>query len=220
MFEMNPNSPNPLSVKIDANPVFAGLDDFLKGLERLFFADATAKVWVSANGSQDLVLHIKSPIQLLEVLHHHRRGHWGARPTRDDGARVSRLEEMLQILESRNGRPVDIEELSLELNDILIVIRKSGLRSIAGEFDLLLESLAAHFVYLTQGMRQMPYEIYIPVVEEGEFPLAPAKDATASDFYAYWGVYFETEDDARIYDLRTRKILDSTSLEFYSPLVR
>ena len=220
MREMNPNSPNPLSVRIDANPVFSGLDDFLKGLERLFFAEATAKVWMSANGSQDLVLHIKSPIQLLEVLHHHRRGLWGAPTTDEAGARVSRLEEMLQAFESHNGRPVDIEELSLELHDILIVIRKSSFHSIAREFDLLLESLAAHFVYLTQGMQQMPYEIYIPVMEEGESRQGSAPHSGASDFYAYWGVYFEAEEDARIYDLSARKMIDSASLEFDSPIVR
>lgn len=220
MREMNPNSPDPLSVKIDANPAFCGLDDFLKGLERLFFADATAKIWMSANGTQDLVLHIKSPIQLLEVLHHHRRGHWGALPPHSEGACVSRFEDMLQTLEARNGRPVDIEELSLELNDILIVIRKNGRRSIVREFDQLLETLAAHFVYLTQGMRRMPYEIYIPVLEDRAFLQAPAMDSGISDFYAYWAVYFEAEDDARIYDLSTRKILESASMEFDSPAAR
>lgn len=220
MRERNPNPPNPLSVKIDESPVISGLDEFMKGLERLFFAEASAKIWLSANGAQDLVLHIKSPIPLLEVLHHHRLGRWGAFRTESARVQISKLQEMLQTLEVRNDRPVDIEELSLELNDILIVIRKSGVHSIAGEFDQLLESLAAHYVYLTQGLQQIPYEIYIPVAEEGTLPRALPPDSRVPDFYAHWGVYFESEEDARIYDLGTRTLLGNTSLEFESPMVR
>ena len=143
MRETNPNSLNPLSVKIDTNPVFSGLDEFMKGLERLFFAEATAKSWMSENGSEDLVLHISSPICLLEALHHHRRGHWGAIPSAGTGAGISRLEEMLRALEACNGRPVEIEELSLELKDVLVVVRRNHSQSISREFDLLLETLAA-----------------------------------------------------------------------------
>lgn len=220
MRERNPNPPNPLSVKIDESPVISGLDVFMKGLERLFFAEASAKVWMPGNCAHDLVLHVKSPIPLLEVLHHHRLGRWGAFPTHSAGARVSKLQEMLQTLEARNDRPVDLEELSLELKDILIVIRKSGSHSIAREFDQLLESLAAHYVYLTQGLQQIPYEIYIPVAEEGALPQAASPDTRVPDYYAYWGVYVDSEEDARIYDLGTRTLLDNTSLEFESPMVR
>ena len=220
MRERNPNPPNPLSVKIDESPLLCGLDEFMKGLERLFFAEASAKIRMSGNGAQDLLLHVNSPIPLLEVLHHHRLGRWGAFPTYSAGVRVTRLQEMLQTLEAQNDRPVDIEELSLELNDILLVIRKSSFHSIAREFDQVLESLAAHYVYLTQGLQQIPYEIYIPVVEEGELPQATTPDSRVPDFYSHWGVYFESEEDACIYDLGTRALLDNTSLEFESPVVR
>lgn len=214
MREMNPNSPNPRSVRTETHPSLTGLDDFLKGLERLFFAEANVKIWISGEGLQDLVVYIKSPIRLLEALHHHQRGHWGAFPAPGPAGCAGPLEALVQTLEERNDLPVDIEELSLELNDMLIVIRKSGARSIAREFDRLLENLAAHFVYLTRGMLELPYEIYIPVVEDEGMTPAPGLHASPSDFYAYWGVYFESEPDARIYDLSARKLLDSTSLRF------
>jgi len=220
MRETNPNFPNPLSVKIDANPAFFGLDEFQKGLERLFFAQATIKVWNSGQGMRDLVLHLKSPIRFVEVLHHHRKGHWGAHSGSGREAGTSRLEEMLQTLESGNNRPVDIEELCLELHDIVLVIRKCGTRSIAREFDHLLETLAAHFVYLTQGMVEMPYEIYIPVVEETGIAEHSPRACGVSDFYGYWGVYFDSEADGLIYDLRGRKILDQASLHFDSQTSR
>lgn len=219
MREMNPNFPNPLPVKIEEDSVFSGLEDFLKGLERLFFAEATAKIWMSESGSRDLVLHVSSPIHLPEALRRHRRGHWGRVPEGGMEYGVTGLEEMLQTIEKCNGRPVDIEELSLELDGTLIVVRKSGFRSIAREFDFLMETLAAHLVYLTRGMLEMPYEIYIPVVEE-VFPEASPPASNVSELYGFWGVYFESEPDARIYDVREQQILDCTSFLLDGPTAR
>ncbi len=195
----------------------SGLPEFLKNLERFFFAEASAKFWIAEDGAQDLVLHLRSPLQLLEVLHHHRQGYWGTSLLNKTALNSTRLEELLQGLERCSGRLVDIEELSLELNDVLIVIRKSGLHSIFREFDRLLECLAAHIVYLTNGLQQMPYEIYIPALEEREVlhTVAPARDV--SDLYGFWAVYFENEIDGFVYDLGTRQTLEGTRLLYGNP---
>lgn len=117
----------------------------------------------------------------------------------------------------QNIRDVDIEELSLELNDILIVIRKSGPHSIPREFDHLLETLAAHFVYLTNGLQEIPNEIYIPAIEEKEVFYSVTHANDVSDFYGFWAAYFDTEVDARIYDLKARQTLAGTTLHYGNP---
>lgn len=219
MRESNPNFPRNKTLPIGSHPSLSGLGDFLKDLERIFFAEASVTCWPGENGREDLVLHLNSPLLLLEVLHHHRRGHWGTAPGSRSTTSRTRLEELLQALEQSNNSTVDIEELSLELSDILLVIRKSGPGSIPREFDRLLETLGAHYVYLTNGLQQMPYEIYIPALEEGDPPRSDAPEAQVSDFYGYWAAYFETEIDARIYDLDARQCLAGAKLHYGSPPV-
>lgn len=215
----NSKFPRQQTVQIGSPLPLSGLHDFLKDLERFFFAEASAKFWIAQDGAQDLVVHLASPLRLPEVLHHHRRGHWGTGHLNKKTAGTTRFEELVFGLEARNTRPVDIEELTLELEDIMLVIRKCGTHSIPREFDRLLETLAAHFVYLTGGLEQMPNEIYIPALEEREVyhTAAPANDA--SDLYGYWAAYFDNEVDARIYDLGARQTLSGTSLVYgNSPL--
>ena len=217
MCDSNSKFPRQQTAQIGSPLPLSGLPEFLKNLERFFFAEASAQFWIAEDGAQDLVLHLRSPLQLLEVLHHHQQGYWGTRLVNKTAWHATRLEGLVQGLERCSGRLVDIEELSLELNDVLIVIRKSGPHSISREFDRLLQSLAAHIVYLTNGLQQMPHEIYIPALEEGEVIHTVTPPTDVSDLYGFWAVYFENEIDGYVYDLGARQTLEGSRLLYGNP---
>lgn len=205
---MRTNFPYDLSLKMDSNPSLPGLDIFLKSLERIFFAESEVKLVSGKTGENQLILNLRCHLTLVDVLYHFRQGHWG--PCKDAAccsAENDHLKARLEHLQKRNTQPVDIEEVNLELEDVLIVIRSTGPGSIAGEIIGLFQALGAHYVHYTKGLQAVPYEIYIPVKETAS-PAHQAPSGNPSDaFYNYWAVYYEDSVDAKIYSLKQRQIL-------------
>jgi len=206
--EMQTNFPYDLSLKMDSNPSLPGLDDFLRSLERIFFAESEVKLVSGKTGENQLILNLRCRLSLLDVLYHFRKGNWGHCGNPECcSAENDHLKVQLENLQNRNTQPVDIEEVNLELEDVLIVVRSTGPGSIAGEIIRLFEALGEHYVHYTKGLQAIPYEIYIPVKESVSSASQPPSHHSADAFYNYWAVYYEDSVDARIYSLRQRQIL-------------
>jgi hypothetical protein len=68
-------------------------------------------------------------------------------------------------------------------------------------------------VYFTKKFTETPYEIYIPVFEEDHFEndtkLKNIRigNNNKKDYFEYWGLYFDSEKDAVIYDLKNKSII-------------
>ncbi|MBC2840739.1 hypothetical protein [Robiginitalea sp. SC105] len=194
---------------MDSNPSLPGLEDFLRSLERVFFAESDVKLVAGKNGENQLILNLRCRLGILDVLYHYRQGTWGyTSPDTCPGGETDHLTVLLQHLQNQNSKTIDLEEINLELDDMLIVIRSIGPNSIALELENIFTALGKHYVHYTQGLAAMPYEIYIPVIETAPTaPVLPGEENPFHKFYDYWAVYYESDTDARIYSLKQRQLL-------------
>lgn len=202
-----------LSIRLDENPALRGLDDFKRNLEKDYYSQALIRS-CSQNGDQGhLVIEMQCPFNIEELLFHLKRGNWGAGELDisciDGGNYLAKRVWQLQQL---NDIQIEIEELALLLNDATLVIKNIYQHSIEIELDQILAALGAHYPHFTKGLNEAPYEIYIPVIEETLIPTQPieSKPHTKAQnpvYLRHWGLYFDSKEDAVIYDLRSRSFI-------------
>ncbi|WP_293295069.1 hypothetical protein [Allomuricauda sp.] len=194
-----------------------GLDDFLRVLEKYFFA--TAKVICrhdSKNHSTNLVIDLHHNFGIGECLRHFNNGDWGnynfVEETHSDISKS--LDKALEILNNKSPYPMDILELSLHFKDTSIVITRLHKNSILEEASNILTALGKHFVYFTKGLTEMPYEIFVPVFEDNNAAIQKKTSTlrTKCGYYDYWGLYFDKgqKHKALIYSLRKKKLFDES----------
>ncbi len=201
-----------LSIRLDDNPAIKGLDDFKRNLEKDYFSQALVRS-CSQNGDKgNLVIEMECPFELEELLFHLKRGNWGASEiyiNSIDGGNF--LAKRVWQLQQQNDIPIEIEELSILLKNATLVIKKIYQHSIEIELDQILAALGAHYDHFTGEFNQAPYEIYIPVIEEQIIPKQPISEVSPKNtrpvYLRYWGLYFDSEEDAVIYDLRNRSFI-------------
>ena len=190
-----------------------GIDDFLKSLDFHYFSDVKLNNKHITFNSISLVLEISCNLDLLELLAHFNTDRWGY-----NGKEKSPLEQALEILDSQNKYHIDIEELTFFLNDTSVVIKRIYDRSIATQLNDILKQIAFNYVFLTRGLTQKPYEIFVPIFEdtiqhmddnEEELNIAP------KSYSEFWGIYLDKDDEASIYDVNKNTYV-SGDLEFLS----
>lgn len=178
-----------------------GLENFKKTLERDFFSNVTINKCVSCETESRLVIELACDINLAELLHHFNRGEWG-----NFRENKSPIESALHKLREDNNHPIHIEELSLLLKGTSIIINRIFEDSISKQLHNILTELGNHYVHFTKGLKEIPYEIYFPVFEEPVSDDAILIDIEANkhnhDYFSFWGLYFESSEDALIYDLK------------------
>ncbi|MBT2160962.1 hypothetical protein [Zobellia barbeyronii] len=190
------------------NSQIEGMDSFTNSLEKLFFAEATILDCTNKEANTSLAIELNCNITLVEMLFHFNKGTWGNfKPGRTSFVRL--LKELVQ----RSGCKVDIEEFTFFLKDTAIVINKIYDYSIVDQLDNIIAEICKHYVHFSKGLTEIPYEIYVPVFEEkgndeDEILIRniEADNNTKKDYFKYWGLYFESEDDAVIYDLKSSTI--------------
>ena len=203
---MYPKIPFDPSVQICSNPALTDLEAFKSGLEKIFFADPEVQLVASRNRDSQLVITLKCGLRLTELICSQRNGFWGpSNPAIPGDASVSDL--LKDLREANPGESLDIEELNLELVDTLIVIRSIGPDSIVRELPQILIRLGDHYPYFAGNLQTTPFEIFISVSDTGEPDCPSAGWPQALSFYAYWALYFDSEEEAFIYDLRRRHLL-------------
>src|SRR3546814_10744827 len=91
----------------------------------------------------------------------------------------------------------------------------SGLCSIPMHWDAIISEMGSHFVYFTKGLTEMPFEIYLPVfigTTNENIPtlltISTEETYNQKDYFRYWGLYFESQEDAVIYDLESKSIIE------------
>jgi hypothetical protein len=125
----------------------------------------------------------------------------------------------LDLLNSKNEPNIDIEELTLFLNDTSIVIKRIYNKSISTQFNSILKQIARNYVFLTRGLTQKPYEIFVPIFEdtlenyEVENIHSSHLEIAPKSYSEFWGVYLDKDDEASIYDVKRTKYI-SGNLEF------
>jgi hypothetical protein len=202
-----------LSIRLDENPPILGLDDFKRNLEKDYYSQALVRS-CSHNGDRGkLVIEMHCPFALEELLFHLHYGNWGfGTMGMDSGDTGNPLAKRVWQLQQLNDTRIEIEELALQLKNVNLVIKKIYNHSIEIELDLILAALAEHHTNFSNGRSESPYEIYIPVIEEQIVSVQPKISDTLPKhgnpiYLRYWGIYFDSEEDAVIYDLRRRSFI-------------
>jgi len=197
-----------------------GLDDFLRVLEKYFFA--TAKVQCkhdSQKNRTDLIIDLYHNFGIAECLRHFNNGDWGGYNFAEESrSNISKsLSEALKTLNENSAYPTDILELSLHFKDTSIIVAKLYTHSISEQASKILTAIGKHFVYFTKGLTEMPYEIFVPIFEDTTIQDHTATIDTETSYFNYWGLYFdkgEQENEALIYSLDRKKFYEESIFLF------
>jgi len=202
-----------LRLRLEHNPRINGLAKFRKTLEREYFSRVTVRNCSTNNDFINLVVEIVCPYNLSEMDQHLKAG--SLAKTRNDpftGLPISPLDSALFELQLLNDQSIDVEEFSIFLEDCSIVIKRIYQQSIQEQLASIFSALAAHLNTITENFRKVPFEIYIPVFEEdlyeNESQLAKIERTNndIKDYFQYWGLYFDHQEEATIYDLSCKQI--------------
>jgi hypothetical protein len=185
-----------------------GLDAFKKNLEKHFFSE----VHICNNNQNEwgcnLVIELNCNIDMFETVLNFDHGDWGS-----FGQNQFSVKKGLNLLRELNNIPIQIDEFSIFLEDTTIIINKIYEQSISDQLENILIALSKNYFQLTKGLTEIPYEIYVPVFEENHDEYASLHgriqtgNDTKKDYFKFWGLYFESEDDADIFDFSSSLIV-------------
>lgn len=203
-----------LRIKLDDNPQIKGLVDFKKSLEKDYFSDVSVRNCSSDTARENLVIEMDCNFKLVEILSHLQKGTWGSMCSEQKSwSKSSPFSRALRELNNLNSRQIDIEELSIFTIDCSIIIKNIFENSIEEQLRQILKTIAQHYVYFSKRLSETPYEIYIPVFEEDLFENESklknirTGNNNKKDYFQFWGLYFDSEKDALIYDLKNKSII-------------
>ncbi len=197
-------------LKIGQNPEVLGLDDFTNYLEKVYYSNAIVRTIPKESFHTNLIIELECNFSLVEVLSQLQKGNWG---TTANDSKISPLLEAFIHLQDRNAKALDIEEFSIYLKDSSIIIKNIYTNSVQEQLNTILQHIAAHYVYFTKKMSETPFEIYIPVFGEDIFENNTQirnirlNNNHQRDYFKYWGLYFESFEDAQIYNLKERSFI-------------
>lgn len=203
-----------LHLQLDSTPLLNGLAELQNSLEKDYFSQVNIRNCKTEGSNWNLIIEMECNFDLVEILFYLEKGRWGKSPfLAATSANTSPLKRALTKFREINELEVDVEEFSIFLKDSSIIIKKIYDHSIGEQFGAILHTIAQHYVYFTKKLTATPYEIYIPVFEEnvldanGLLTNANGTKSGPKDYLDYWGLYFDTEDDAVIYDLGNKSII-------------
>jgi len=186
-----------------------GLDDFIKNLERIFFATAKLKCKQDiVNSRLDLVVELQFNFSISDCLHYFYEKDGNGYSISDESSYNISLAvtEALKKLNEKSTYPADILETSLHFTDTSIIISRIQPNSIPEHLGEIFKTIGQHFICFTKGLTEMPYEIFVPVFEDN--CIHNKKCEIDTSYYDYWGLYFdkgEAEHEALIYSLDRKK---------------
>lgn len=187
-----------------------GLENFIRSIEKDFFTEVEVYgIHDDDTKKTDLVITVHCNYSIEDSVHYFKKGEWGGCTSCEKTNRVrTTFRKAFQRMKKQNKNIVDIGELSFHFEDTSIIMAKIHDHSIPKHTDTLLFEISRHFAYLTKGVSEIPYEIFVPVFEDSEHECYKAKQKKIS-YFNYWGLY--TEDDtgketATVYELATKTI--------------
>ena len=197
-----------LDIELDNNPQINGLEQFKRQLENDYFSDAQVRDCCSNATSCSLIIELSCGLSLHEAVLMLDEKNWGMQRHGKTA-----LQDAVAMLQLQNELDIKIEEFTIHLRDTSIIIKRIYPKSIEEQLCKLLHEIAEHYIDITKASTETPYEIYIPVFEEdmweNDIQLEAIERANNnhSDYFSYWALYFESEDDATIYELSERRMI-------------
>ncbi|QCX00234.1 hypothetical protein FGM00_08965 [Aggregatimonas sangjinii] len=193
-----------------------GLSLFKKRLEQLFFSDVIIRNSSCETQIAKLIIEVSCNFNLWQGMSHLKSGIWAQfSRTSDRPVNTSEFYNLVTQLQDQNDFPIEVEEVSIIFENCNVIINQIYDCSIPEQLDSILTELANHYSGLTKELQEVPYEIFIPVFEEqtntdvfSETLLPNVLNDTNRniDYFNYWGLYFNSDNDATIYDFNEKGI--------------
>ena len=189
-----------------------GLNSYEKSLEKIFFADVCIQS-KSKDSKSLLTININCNYNIAEALFQLKESNWGSICEKTLSLEHSPFQVALLHLQKKNTCEIIIDEIAIHFKDTSLYVSKIDDYSILDELCNIFDTLSENFVYLTKGLSESLYEIFIPVFEksttENKVP-----NTNKQSYYTQWGVEYHSEEyiDGVIYDLKTKTIIE-TDLE-------
>ncbi|MBD0776513.1 hypothetical protein HPE56_01810 [Maribacter sp. ANRC-HE7] len=183
---------------------FRGLSAFTNNLEKFFFSEISIRNIATNDNQVRLIIDLTCDLNLIEMIMHSYKGTWGT----FSECKYPFAHE-LAILEQYNNISFDVEEFTINLKDTSIIINKIYEQSISTHLDCVIRNLEKHYVQLTKGNVEIPYEIFVAVFEDDILTpeLVSNQTKKTHNYASYWALYFESEQDAVIYDLKNNRFI-------------
>lgn len=193
---------NNLPERFNSSVQIKGVDSLCRDLEKYFFSRVITRTGRPQASTTNLVIELHCNMSLVEVLFHFTKDNWG-----NFGDGQSSLTQMMKDLMLQNKITLDIGEISLFFKDTTIVISKIYDNSIPEQLNTILTEIGKNYVHFSKGLAEVPYEIYVPVFEDSKdqniavINNIKVANNSKKDYYKYWALYFDSEEDAIIYNL-------------------
>lgn len=194
-----------------------GLDKFKNKLEKHFFAQISIRRCITCSDTDiRLVIEAKGTIDFACSVKHFRTD-----VISDPGYNSRFLLKALAELQHLNTQPIDIEELAFTMSDTSIIVQRVGNLSVPRQYDNIMRIVMNDYKYIISQIREVPLEIHIPVLGYGDTTennneiLSSINYQTSDkDYFAFWGLYFNSEEEAIIYDVENSDFIFEEVLAF------
>ena len=202
-----------LEVILDNDPNIKGIAEFKSQLERDYFGEVQVRNCRTKPDQVNLIIELDSNFSFREIIFFLKNKDWGNRNGQCTGIDITNFSKAINNLRTVNDLAIDVEEFSLFLTDSSIIIKKIYHNSIEEQISKLLDYLVEHYGSITKNQTETPYEVYIPVFEEDllqndvKIMAIEQGQNDKTDYFGFWGLYFESEDDAVIYELSNKRII-------------
>ena len=196
---------NHLPVRKNKKVSFNGLSHFINTLEKHFFSNISVRDNSTDRRQINLVIEMNCNFTLMDMVIHSSKQVWGS----FNQFKYSLADE-IKLLEEVNDVSFDVDEFMINLKDTSIFINKIYNKSISEQLDNIFLNLEKHYLSLTKGNVEVPYEIFVAVFEEEIIPadlVIANNHKTQKNYTSYWALYFDSETDAVIYDLNNAKFI-------------
>ena len=195
------------SIGFNENYTIENLDVFKKNLEKHFFSEVNIRDFSTDATGVKLIIDFHCNLTIAETIYHFNLGSWG-----NFECHTNSLTAALKSLQDCNVVNIEIEELSIFLKNTSIIINSVYKQSIPDQLENILKKIGNHYVYFTNGLSKIPYEIYVSVFEESinksnSSSILDNCYSTKNDFCSYWGLYFHGKEEAVIYDLKSLELI-------------
>ena len=206
---------NNLRLQLENNPRIHGLAKFNSDLEREYYSRVTVRNINPEINQNNLVIELDCPLRLVELVYQIKAGCCAFdRSDEKTGQYSSPLEKAYFELSLKNDSEIEIEEFAIFLSDCSIIIKKIYYQSITEQLVNIFEAFTEHLEFLTNTLTEVPFEIYVPVFEEdllendAKIANVEQNNNERKDYFSYWGLYFEGDEDAVIYELPKKRIIN------------
>jgi hypothetical protein len=139
-----------------------------------------------------------------------------------------------RLRERNRERQIDLNELRIEFEDCDLIIHEVSSDTIIDNLEAILPAVARHYSRLAIREGVNADEIHIPVIEdpdarrEARFRVLshvdePITGKGPEDYQGYWGVIFDHEHLAKVYDVKQKILLNDrflTESEYWQELSR